>query len=171
MLKHVAEIITAVGNNPKKMWTMVIILLFVSTVVIINKVLSKSDCAPLIKENVNLMKGQNELLDQNRLVMTRNAELLKGFLDIQKLIVDMKPDTVYITKIAECRLTKNDISVLYRADVATYSDEDTVVSANVQPKYVYLNPSFKTYKKRVKSNSDSILAKLNRIVEYNVNGK
>jgi hypothetical protein len=154
MLKGLAEIIKAVGRDPRKMWTMVILLFFVSTVTIINKALTKSDCTPLVKQNEELVKSQSSLVDENQSILIKNKELVDGYDKIQELLTHMKPDTVYITKTT----TKS-----HMEDVVSQSVPDTLnIHPEVKSKIVI--PEATVYRKVYRKSNDTLVSNINDLI-------
>lgn len=159
MFESVAKIITAVGNNPRKMLVMSILLFFISGVTITSKVLTKSDCSPLIKENAQLVKDQGELVKSN-------SELLSDYLKIQKLLTHFKPDTVYVTKSVTTIPTMNDIQILTRVN-AEYSDnsDSLKVAAKQNEEIRAVIPTKIKMTQVYKKSNDSVMKQLNSIIE------
>ena len=175
MLKGIAEIIKAVGRDPRKMLTMVILLVFVSGVTIVDKLLTKSDCEPLIKQNNELVKSQSNLVQENQDIIKKNQELIDGYLQIQKLLPTMKPDTVYITKTSTTIKKSEPIMLSTNTDylqssvpnslndsVATTTQEINL-SATENTYQKIEAPIVKVYKSYKKSN-DTIITKLNNLI-------
>lgn len=125
MLKGVSDIIKAVGNSPRKMWTMIIVLFFVSAVTVADKYFSTDDCSSYEQQNSTLVKSQSELVNQNQLLVSKNSELLEGYAKLQSLVNMIKPDTVYVSRFISPK------SIQVNTSIA--SDVVSLDSVNVEP--------------------------------------
>lgn len=165
MLKGVSDIIIAVGKDPRKMWTLVIILIFLTIASVSKTFFATDDCSPLIKQNEDLLHYQSELINENQKTIKTNQDLLNGYLELQKLIANMKPDTVYITKTVSTQLTKNDLHTLIRVenmysgvgDTGIKATSHNLVKLDMMPKKVVIKTDYS------KAN-ETIMDKVNDII-------
>jgi predicted Rossmann fold nucleotide-binding protein DprA/Smf involved in DNA uptake len=157
MFKAIADIIKAVGKDPRKLWTLVIILTFLFAGNVVKSYFKVDDCSPLIKQNQELITSQNDLVNQNQNILKKNRELLDGFLHIQELIPGMKPDTVYINKTSMREVSSN-------LDGYGMSDSMSAVSSPMKKDTITKVNIKKTYKK----SGNDVQEKIKKLIKSNI---
>lgn len=171
MFKSISDIITAVGSSPRKMWTMVIILLFISAITIFTKLIEHSDCASQDKEISTLIKTQSELIDENQVVITKNEELVKGYVKIQGILSSIKPDTVFIIKTSKynaniVKPSPQSAGGSVASDQIVSDTSMVMVSADVKPQTQEKMTT--TIVKKYKKSSDGVVQKINNLIEAKI---
>ena len=96
-IQNIPEIIKAVGGDRKKRITLIIILVALIMMAGVAKWTARGDCEPLIKQNEQLLGIQKTLTEQNQSIIEKNRDLSEGYLQIQQMLTQIRPDTVYIT--------------------------------------------------------------------------
>lgn len=96
-IPNIAEIVKSVGGDPKKRATLIIVMMSLIIMTAVGKWVARGDCDPLIKQNEQLLRIQKTLTEQNQSIIERNRDLSEGYLQIQNMLTQIRPDTVYIT--------------------------------------------------------------------------
>lgn len=164
MLKGVSDIISAVGKDPRKMWTLVIILVFLTIASVSKTFFATDDCSPLIKQNQDLLQYQSDLIDKNQKAIKTNQELLNGYLELQKLMASMRPDTVYVTKTVSQQLTKNDLQALVRVNTMHSDVADTLIKASSPLIRLDMIPKKVVIKTNYTKGNETVMDKVNNII-------
>jgi hypothetical protein len=149
------EVIKLFTNNKFRLIALILVLIFLGLVTFIKFHYTTDDCKPLIEQN-------KLLLEQNTLVIKKNTELVEGYLKIEKLLSDVRRDTIYVTTTKTQELEKVFTSYYVEPDSNTGVSNELVVSKPQQPK---VKKSIKTKP----GNQTLIFSEIQSIINSNKN--
>jgi hypothetical protein len=152
-IQNIPEIIKAVGGDRKKRITLIVILVAMVLMAGIAKWTARGDCKPLIEQNQQLLEIQGRLTEQNQKILEKNREMSEGYLAIQEMLTQIKPDTVYVT-------VTNTPKVLSSYSI---SSSDTLLMS--APMTVPVSQPAATKKVRKTSHGTAALQQLKRFVD------
>ena len=91
---NLPDTLKAMGNYNRRMIALIIILLFALAGMTIKAYFGKSDCQTVQEQVDKLTASQGQCIESNARLMARVDELTKGYLHIDSMLANVKPDTV-----------------------------------------------------------------------------
>jgi hypothetical protein len=93
-IPNLPETLKVMGNYNRRMIALIIILVFALAGMTIKAYFGKSDCQSVQDQVDKLTASQGRCIESNSRLMARVDELTKGYLHIDSMLANVKPDTV-----------------------------------------------------------------------------
>ena len=97
MFQNLSEILKSFSGK-QRLTVLLLLLITILASIFIKSYFSTTDLAPMQKQLNECVASQGSLINQNSLLVSKTKDLTDGYLKIDSVLKNIKPDTVFVVK-------------------------------------------------------------------------